>query len=231
MKYEDLLIEADKNNLITKEKPLPISKGRIKGNRIAIRTGMTETEKACVLAEELGHYHTSVGNILDMNNTQNQKQELVARMWGYNRLIGLYGIIDCYRAGCQNIYEMAEYLDVTEEFLSEALERYRQKFGKCVRFDNYVIYFEPSLKVEDFPKSDVQQIEAEAHGVTIPDTAEHIPADRFRKRLEQIRREKARIQRELQKREREIEVLIRMHGNEDFLFDAAEQHRFFGCLD
>ena len=34
--YEDLLIEADDNDLITKEKDLPVSKGRIKGNRIAI---------------------------------------------------------------------------------------------------------------------------------------------------------------------------------------------------
>lgn len=230
MKYEDLLIEADENNLITKEKPLPVSKGRIKGNRIAIRTGMTETEKACVLAEELGHYHTSVGNILDMNNTQNQKQELVARMWGYNRLIGLYGIIDCYKAGCQSIYEMAEHLDVTEEFLSEALERHRQKFGKSVQFDNYTIYFEPSLKVEDFPKADDQQIEAEVHGVTVPDAAERIPVDKFKKRLTQLRKEKERIRRELQEREKEIEALIKLHGGDDFLFDAAEQRKLYGGL-
>lgn len=231
MDYTELLIEADNNYLITKDKPLRAYDGRIKGNRIAIRKDMPDTKKKCVLAEELGHYYTTVGDILSQTSTAAQKQELRARVWAYNRLIGLYGIIDCYKAGCQNIYEMAEYLDVTEEFLSEALERYRQKFGKSVQFDNYTIYFEPSLKVEDFPKADVQQIEAEAHNVAIPDTAERIPTNKFEKRLEQLRKEKARIQRELQKREREIEVLISMHGNEDFLFDAAEQHRFFGCLD
>ena len=147
MKYEDLLIEADENNLITKEKPLPISKGRIKGNRIAIRKDLTETEKGCILAEELGHYHTSVGDILSMGNTQNRKQEMLARMWGYNRLIGLYGIIDCYKAKCQNTFEMAEHLNVTEEYLIEALESYRRKYGEYVQLDNYVIYFEPNLSV------------------------------------------------------------------------------------
>lgn len=43
--YEQLLIDADNNNIITKEKNLPISKGRIKGNRIALKKGLTETEK------------------------------------------------------------------------------------------------------------------------------------------------------------------------------------------
>ena len=54
--YEDLLMEADAQNLITKEKNLPVSKGRIKGNRIAIKKGLTEKEKKCILAEELGHH-------------------------------------------------------------------------------------------------------------------------------------------------------------------------------
>ena len=49
MTYDELLIEADANNLITKEKPLRTNKGRIKGNRIAIKKDLTETEKKCVL--------------------------------------------------------------------------------------------------------------------------------------------------------------------------------------
>ena len=67
MNYEDLLIEADTNNLITKEKPLLANAGRIKGNRIAIKKNLpTQKEKACVLAEELGHFYTSSGNILEI---------------------------------------------------------------------------------------------------------------------------------------------------------------------
>lgn len=100
-----------------------------------------------MLAEELGHHHTTVGNMLDQSDTGNQKQELRARIWAYNKLIGLNGIINAYRHGCCSLYDAANYLDVTEEFLSEALEYYKNKYGICTTIDNYVIYFEPSLGV------------------------------------------------------------------------------------
>lgn len=148
--YENLLEESSKNSIITKEKDLPISKGRIKGNRIAIRKGLTEREKKCVLAEELGHYYTGVGNLLDLSIESNMKQEIRGRIYAYNKLIGLMGIIDAYRNHCQSISESAEYLDVTEEFLEDALRHYKSKYGKCVTVDNYTIYFEPYLGVFEF---------------------------------------------------------------------------------
>lgn len=147
MTYTDLLMEADKQHLITKEKPLRGNCGRIKGNRIAIKKDLNDAEKKCTLAEELGHYHTTVGDIMDESSTSNRKQELRARLWGYNKLIGLHGIVSCYKEGCQTAYDMAEHLGVTEEFLLEALQCYRSKYGIYTRFDNYVIYFEPTLSV------------------------------------------------------------------------------------
>lgn len=107
----------------------------------------TSAEKSCILAEELGHHYTTVGNILDQSSVSNRKQELRARMWAYNKLIGLIGIIKSYEHGCQSYHEMAEYLDVTEEFLRDALKRYHQKYGVCTTVDNYIIYFEPALGV------------------------------------------------------------------------------------
>ena len=71
----------------------------------------------------------------------------LARLWGYNRLIGLMGIINAYIYGCQTLYEMAAYLDVTEEYLREAIFCYRNKYGVYKKIDNYVVYFEPCLKV------------------------------------------------------------------------------------
>lgn len=146
MNYTELLIETDSNALITKEKPLRAHDGRIKGNRIAIRQDMPATQKVCVLAEELGHYYTTVGCILDPT-TANQKQEHRARLWAYNKLIGLHGIISAYKSGCRNTYEIAEHLEVTEAFLMEAISCYRQKYGIYTNIDNYVIYFEPTICV------------------------------------------------------------------------------------
>ncbi len=149
MNYEALLDEAYEEGLIVKEKPLQYNNGRIKGKRIAIRKDIdTSIEKSCVLAEELGHHYTTVGNILDLSDAQNRKQERQARFWAYNKQIGLYGLIKAYEHGCRNRYEIAGYLEVTEEFLEEAINCYRDKYGVCATVDNYIVYFIPRLAIQ-----------------------------------------------------------------------------------
>lgn len=144
MTYEQLLTTADQKGLLVKEKPLVQHDGLLSGRRIAIRKDIkTQAEKSCVLAEELGHHYTSSGDILDQNDIMNRKQEYRARFYGYNLKIGLIGLIRAYEAGCRNIFEMAEFLDCTEEYLREAIQCYRSKYGICVAVDNYIIYFEP----------------------------------------------------------------------------------------
>ncbi|HIQ73251.1 MAG TPA: hypothetical protein IAA51_02400 [Candidatus Cottocaccamicrobium excrementipullorum] len=148
MGYEELLLEADQQNIIVREKPLEESDGRIKGNRIAIRRGIhTAAKRADVLAEELGHYYTTVGRIVEQDTDQARKQERTARMWAYNKRVGLSGIIQGYRQHCHSRYELAECLGVTEEFLQEAIDCYRQKYGRMVELDGYMIFFEPTLAV------------------------------------------------------------------------------------
>lgn len=144
MVYEDLLKEADSLGLIVKEKPLNAYKGRIKGNRIAIKKDLENTaEKACILAEELGHYHTTVGNILEQNKVVNRKQERKARAWAYERLVSLKSLIEASKNGIRNRYELAEYLGVSERFAEEAIQYYREKYGLYHKIGEYIIYFEP----------------------------------------------------------------------------------------
>ena len=147
MTYDDLLAVANEKGLKVKEKSLSGNDGRIMGNRIAIRKDMTTTEKACVLAEELGHHETTVGNIIDMSVSWNRKQERQARLNGYNRMIGLMGIVKAYEKGCQNQHEIAEFLNVTEEYLLECIVCYRDKYGTMKIIDNYTVYFIPNLAV------------------------------------------------------------------------------------
>ncbi len=123
---------------------------RIKGlycdGTVALNNQMeTSRERACVLAEELGHHHTSVGNIIDLSDSQNRKQERQARIWAYNKQIGLRGLIRAYENGCKSRYEIAEYLEVTEEFLEDAIQCYREKYGVYTAIDNYIVYFIPQL--------------------------------------------------------------------------------------
>lgn len=147
--YEHLEAEACRDGIEIVQKRFESQ--RLKGlyidGNIAIRQDLSLTEKTCVLAEELGHHYTTIGNILDQTDVGNRKQELRARLWAYNKQIGLHGIIQAYKRRCQSIAEMAEYLDVTEDFLKDALNQYRTKYGPAVTVDNYVILFEPRLAV------------------------------------------------------------------------------------
>lgn len=148
MEYEELLLEAERAGLLVKEKCLPLSDGRIKGKRIAIRRDIpTLTKKADVLAEELGHYYTSVGRIVEQDTVNARKQERTARLWAYNKRIGLTGILRAFQNHCTSRYEIAEYLGVSEDTLAEALEYYRQIYGEGVMVDNYLVRFEPTLQV------------------------------------------------------------------------------------
>lgn len=147
MKYNALLNEANAEGISIKERPFKTYDGRLKGKDIYLRKDMNTTEKSCVLAEELGHYYTTVGDILDMNVPENRKQERQARLWGYNRVVGLFGLIRAYEHGCKDKYEIAEYLDITDEYLEECISCYRDKYGVYTTIDNYIIYFIPNLVV------------------------------------------------------------------------------------
>ena len=162
MNYEQLLTAADQEGLLVKEQPLTEHDGLIRGSHIAIRKDIeTQAEKSCVLAEEIGHYRTSSGNILDQNKVESRKQEYRARLYGYNLKIGLTGLISAYEAGCGNLYEMAEYSVLMSvykkekaEYLKEAIQCYHSKYGVYAVVDNYVIYFEPFAVIHMISSAD-----------------------------------------------------------------------------
>ncbi|MEK4276510.1 ImmA/IrrE family metallo-endopeptidase [Paenibacillus sp. FSL R7-0026] len=149
--YETLSAEASKSNVDIVEKQL---RGRNKGfysdGLIVIDKRIsTIIEKACILAEELGHHHTSFGDILDQNIIHKRKQELRARQWAYQCMIPLEGIIQAHHARISGRYDLADYLGVTEEFLQSAIDRYTEKFGLSVRADErHIIFFDPLGVIE-----------------------------------------------------------------------------------
>lgn len=145
MKYEKLLQEAACLKIKTFEKPMPRStKGLYAENVIWINEFIyNSAEKSCVLAEELGHYHTTVGNILDQSKIESRKQEKQARKWAHKKLIPLQRIIDAYKDGMTNKYELAEYLEVTDDFLLEAIGRYKEELGVYTQIGRFLIRFEP----------------------------------------------------------------------------------------
>ncbi len=103
----------------------------------------TETERKCILAEEIGHSVTTFGNIIDLKETSARKQERRARAYAYKHLIPFDRIIEAFEYGVRNRYELCEYLQVTEEFLIEALAYFNQVYGPFKIHKGYIISFDP----------------------------------------------------------------------------------------
>lgn len=151
-----LLDEAESENIRVVENAKFKSKadGLINGNIIGINRNVHSLRKrTCILAEEIGHYCTTFGNILDQSDIGNRKQEFRARLWAYDKLIGLCGIIKAFQHGCHGLAETADFLEVTEEFLLEALQAYKNKYGTSVEYENYTISFIPNLEVKSNQKN------------------------------------------------------------------------------
>lgn len=148
--YEQLEKEACEDGI--EIIPYDFNSDKIKGlycdGAIAIRQDIeTSAEKACILAEELGHHYTTVGNIIDLDDPRSRKQERQARLWAYNKQIGLLGLIKAYEHGCRSRHETAEFLEVTEQFLQETIDCYRDKYGVGTFVDNYYVSFIPYLAI------------------------------------------------------------------------------------
>ena len=143
--YERLLHAAQKDGVEVVDYKFNSDtiKGLYYNGTIAINNRLDTIEKACVLAEELGHHFTSAGDIIDQNNMGNRKQEKKARLWAYKKMVTIDKLISAFEAGCRNKYEIAEHIEVTEDFLQEALDRYREIYGAGVQVRDYLIIFNP----------------------------------------------------------------------------------------
>ena len=149
MTYENLLIEAEMKGIRVKEVAMyPRLKGLYKNNKILINLKVaTDVEKKCILSEEIGHHETSYGNILDDNEIANRKQEVKACRWGYEHTVKIDDIIAAYEYGATSAFEIAEYLEVTENHLINSIENYKKRYGHFLELKNHLIYFTPYLEV------------------------------------------------------------------------------------
>jgi len=81
----------------------------------------------CVLAEEIGHFYTVPRiSILKAYTSTNQRiiqcqDELKALKWATDFLIPDTELIKALKAGSQTRYELAEWFDVTEDFICQKL--------------------------------------------------------------------------------------------------------------
>lgn len=146
--YEKLIDEYHSDDLIIHEASLPYGlSGYYKDGVILIDKDMPTAQKYAVLSEELGHYMTSVGDILDQSVIDNRKQEITARRWGYDRIVPLVSLLGACRGSFDDIDEVIDNLCIDGEFLYLVLESYQKQYGDTVTLDGYELTFLPlSLK-------------------------------------------------------------------------------------
>lgn len=141
-------IEIEETNRLPKFQP-----GFYINGKIYINSNLSETRKAEVLYEELAHHKLTYGNILDQSKWINRKFESYAKRHGYEAALPLRIIVEAHHYGVSNLYELAEYAQLSEEYVSDILEHYKSKYGIGTHYGNYAITFEP-LRVFKYKKID-----------------------------------------------------------------------------
>lgn len=152
-RYEQLLAENE-HIKIKDTHSLPDGySGFYKDGIILIDKDLSETRKAEVLYEELAHHKLTYGNILDQSKWINRKFENYARRHGYEAALPLRIIVEAHHYGVSSLYELAQYVQLSEEHVLEILKHYKQKHGLTTRYGKYVIQFEP-LRVFEYKNID-----------------------------------------------------------------------------
>lgn len=155
---DKLLDEAINRGLQVKEVTMPDKlKGLLLLDEILINTNLTRAEKIVALSEEIEHHKLNLGNIIDIRDINNNKQELLARWSTYEKLLPLELLIESVKSGVTNVYEFSEYCRLPEDFLVEAVNYYRQRYGYAIN-GNYLINFNGAIKVVKLNRGDYLDI-------------------------------------------------------------------------
>lgn len=147
--YEKMLIEHDYIEVRETDVMPNDLHGLWLGDLILIKRNLSETRKAEVLYEELAHHKLTYGNILDQSKDINRKFENYARRHGFEAALPLRIIVEAHNYGVSSLYELADYVQLSEKYIVEILGHYKQKHGLTTRYGKYVIQFEP-LRVFEY---------------------------------------------------------------------------------
>ncbi|MGL4053661.1 ImmA/IrrE family metallo-endopeptidase [Staphylococcus haemolyticus] len=142
-KYEELVAKYPNLHIKETDKLPHFQSGIYINGEIYINKDRDTSTKLETLAEEIAHHEITYGNILDSSKTMNRKYELKARRLANEILISLNDIIEAFKYGVHNLFELAEYLEVTEEFILNTIQHYKKKHGLVAQCGDYAIQFEP----------------------------------------------------------------------------------------
>ncbi|HIS18937.1 MAG TPA: ImmA/IrrE family metallo-endopeptidase [Candidatus Coprovivens excrementavium] len=149
-RYEALISKYNHLSIIETDMLPSFQSGMYYNNEIYINSNRSNAAKLETLAEELAHHKLTYGNITDLTQFNNRKFERYARRHAMEQIVSLQGIIDAFRHNCHNLYEMANFFEVSESFVQQCIEHYKMKYGLDTYHNGYVIKFEPLQVFEHY---------------------------------------------------------------------------------
>lgn len=106
-------------------------------NEVYINSNRDYRQNLQDLAEEIGHWETTAGDIHTESTFYDQKQELDARRFGYMAIVSLDGLIDCFKKGITTPWDIADYFECDVDYVWNALDTYKIKYGENFDYKGY----------------------------------------------------------------------------------------------
>lgn len=116
-------ITVDTLNIIGKSYACEI--GDFKG--IALRENLTASEEYVCMAHELGHHMRGALYHIEAPVFSLGQCEHKANKWAVHKLIPIRSLHAAFRKGYVEVWQLAEYFDVTEDFILKTIEIYKQE--------------------------------------------------------------------------------------------------------
>lgn len=141
--YEDLLVEHDYIEVRETDVMPNNLHGLWLGDLILINRNISETQKLETLHEELSHNKLTHGDILNQSSFNNRKFENYAKRYAYESALPLDKIISAYKQNISNLFELSEFVQLSEDYVSKVLDHYKSKYGQSVYHNNHLIVLDP----------------------------------------------------------------------------------------
>lgn len=116
-------------------------KGLSVDDYVYLNPRQTSAELTSTVAEEIAHYLTTSGDITAQDTNEKRKQEQKARDLGSTLIVTLQDIIDCYKEHFTNVWECADYLEITRHSFEQAIKTYKKLYPSGIDYQNYRIIF------------------------------------------------------------------------------------------
>lgn len=130
MNIQKLYDIAEKSDIIVNTRdmlPPSIAVDILGARAIALRKDLTNAEERSFLSHELGHHVKGALYQKETPGFTRGQCEHKANKWAVHKLMPFRSLHTAFLKGYTEVWEIAEYFEVTEEFVIKAIEIYKQE--------------------------------------------------------------------------------------------------------